>query len=68
MTAWPSFRTWQTALSVVALALVGLTILATRDTGLTAAQPVVEAPACSSCDARHARLSGLRAKQSEGLE
>jgi hypothetical protein len=68
MTASPFFRTRQIAVSVVALALVGIAILATRDTGSTAARPVAEAPACTSCDARHARLLDLRAAKPEGTE
>lgn len=62
MTGLFSTRTWWLAVGLLALTGVGLGILATREAA-PIAQPAVEAPACTSCDARHARLTNLRAAQ-----
>jgi hypothetical protein len=67
MTAILPSRAGWLVVGLAVLTLAGLGLHAMRDTA-PAVQPVAEAPACSSCDARHARLSDLRAKQSEGTE
>jgi hypothetical protein len=46
----------------LALTGAGLAIMGARETA-PIAQPMVEAPACTGCDARHARLTDLRAAQ-----
>ena len=62
MTGNLSSRTKWLAVGLVAVAGVGLGIMAMRKAA-PVAQPAVEAPACTSCDARHARLTNLRAAQ-----
>jgi hypothetical protein len=64
MVAMP-FRSRRLAVSLGALALVGLAILATLDTRSATAPPMADAPACTSCDARHAGLANLREKEAE---
>jgi hypothetical protein len=67
MTGLFSSRTTWLAAGLLALTGAGLGIMATREAA-PIAQPTVEAPACTSCDARHARLTDLRAAQPEDGE
>jgi hypothetical protein len=55
--------------------VVGLAVLMPTGIGPHAARhsapalkPLVAAPACTSCTARHARLADVRAKPTEGTE
>lgn len=55
------------AVVLVALASFGLGIMATR-AAAPVAQSEVKAPPCTSCNARHARLSDLRAAEPKDAE
>lgn len=67
MTGLRSFRPNRLAVALVALTGAGLAMIAARESA-PIARPMVEAPACTGCDARHARLTDLRAAQPEGGE
>ena len=49
-------------LTAVGLAIVAMGVVA------PVAQPAAEVPPCTSCDARHARLTDLRAAQPKDAE
>jgi hypothetical protein len=67
MTGLLSPRAKWLAVGLLALTGAGLALMATREIA-PIAQPMVEAPACTGCDARHARLTDLRAAQPEDGE
>lgn len=67
MTGLRSLRPKWLAVALVALTGAGLAMIAARESA-PIARPMVEAPACTGCDARHARLTDLRAAQPEGGE
>jgi hypothetical protein len=55
------------AVGLAALVGVGAAVTIARQTS-DAVRPTVEAPACSSCSARHARLTRLPAAFEEGTK
>ena len=57
---------WLTV-GLAALAAVGLGLVAARVVA-PVAQPAAEAPPCTSCDTRHARLTDLSAAQPKDTE
>ncbi|TAG11714.1 MAG: hypothetical protein EAZ40_16960 [Rhodobacterales bacterium] len=63
MTALPSARTAGVAIVGAALAISAL-----LGFGPGASDPQFSTPDCSSCDARHARLTELRAAKTEATE
>ena len=64
----PLPRVRRYAVGLLALALLGLSTITALDHRQTAAQAVAPAPACSSCDARHAHLAALRSSRTEAPE
>jgi hypothetical protein len=67
MTGLLSSRNKWLVVGLLALTGIGLAILSTRGP-IPVAQPTLEAPDCTSCDARHARLADLRAAQPKEAE
>jgi hypothetical protein len=67
MTGINAFRAGCIAIGLVALTGVGATILMPHQPTPTV-QQAAETPACTSCDARHARLTKLRTTTAEKTE
>jgi hypothetical protein len=67
MNTRPALFIGATAVGLATAALLALTPVGT-DRRSDTTDVVHKPPACTSCDARHARLADLRAKQSERTE
>jgi hypothetical protein len=67
MTGVPPLRAASIAIGLAALAGVGLTVPMPDGTTPVALQ-TAEEPACTNCDAHHARLTKLRATVAEETE